>query len=274
MKDFCKEALMLSALFMLLVPNSSEATEYRCDNCSEQEYLALAKQNRWGTHYVYDLAQGHVRKYRVESEPDRDGMYLRFVYPQSVESDVKNVVLELSAYHTMTAGSMSSHYTFYADEDLPPMDAFDVAGPGGPRTQLYNWLGSADSRSLRNALPMVGANIQSLVGAALSILKNNLGPVHVTVVFTDGSEVTVSFELINNEFEVIEGTARDSAGNVVPATLEDLDGMRFNYDGGSDGLARGRMSNYLYTMWGVETPSESTGWACVTAGDSVSCHAY
>lgn len=68
---------------------------------------------------------------------------------------------------------------------------------------------------------------------------------------------------------VVEGSAADKYGNIIPVTRDQVNGLRFNYSGESaNGTARQRMSNSLYTMFGVPV-TDGTRWSCIAINDSV-----
>lgn len=263
--------VMAAALFglapLLLASPQATAAEIRCDQCSEATFQMKAQQAGVGIHYVYDLRTAQSRKYSVERSCEGPHDCYMEVTPQAVEADVNYIVMELTAYGQATEGSMSSNFTVYTDGDMGNMTAYDVAGPGGPRTQLLNWLSSSRSMTLRNALPGEGAVLHNMIVTALNIFKNNIGKTLVTVEFTDQSRVITEFESINGTFIVVEGSATDRYGNIIPATPEQLNGSRFDYSReGPDGPAQQRMRNYL-TIYGARVTT-GTRWACVRVSDS------
>lgn len=262
------------AVLLFAVGFSASATEIKCDNCSEATYQSLAIQAGVGTHYVYDLVKGNSRKFTVERSCE-EGMQCYFeVYPEAVESDVVTVVQELTAYRIETANSMSSHFDVYTDGDTAGFTAFDVAGPGGPRTQLADWLESFKGVTIRNALPMEGAILHSVVATAINIFKNNIGKTNITVIFTDGTKFTFEYDSFNNTFTGIEGSAVDELGNVIPTTKAQIEGMRFDYSRDPGGAAQQRMTAYLKVFGVTVVVNGSAKWACGVADGNVQCYSY
>jgi hypothetical protein len=110
----------------------------------------------------------------------------------AVEPEVTSATLELAAYYQVTGGTMKSRFTIVANGSVQNFSAFDVAGPGGPLTQLISWFDSTQSWSIRNTLPFLGASFHQLTVQALSIYNESLGTTLVTVQFSDGTQVTLS----------------------------------------------------------------------------------
>jgi len=182
----------------------------------------------------------------------------------SVETDIANFILELSAYYQVTGGTMKSHFEVVADGSAGGLSAFDVAGPGGPRTTLINWFNSNQMASINNALPMLGASIHNITTTIASIWNENMGTTLVTVSFSDGSQVTLSYEAINATINVVPGSAKDKYGNVIPANGEELDGTRFDYSLETpNGPAFQRMQSYLSLFFNISISNGARRWACV-----------
>jgi hypothetical protein len=191
-----------------------------------------------------------------------------------VEPAVANFVLELTAYYQVTGGTMKSIFTITADGTIQNLSAFDVAGPGGPRTQLFNWFNSTQSWSIRNALPIAGSSIHNIMVTVTSMWNDSMGQTLVTVKFGDGSEITLSYELVNNTVGVVPGTAMDKYGNIIPSTEAELDGLRFDYSAeGPNGSAQQRMQNYL-GIFGILMSGTGKKWSCVKIGGNTWNCAY
>lgn len=263
----------LLALLALSCFDASAAV-IRCDNCSEPTYQAQAQSRGAGpaginTHYVYDLPQGRVRKYEITRSCEEGRVCHNETTSLPVEPDVELAVLELASYWHSTGGAMKSWFTFTADGTAQHLSAFDVAGPGAPRSTLYTWFNTYHVASVQNALPIAGSLIHQVGVTIASIWNDSMGKTMVTIVFSDGSKVTLEYESINNTVAVVEGSATDKHGNIIPVTREQVNGLRFDYSvDGANGSARQRMSNYLYTMFGVPVTNGTTRWSCVAVGDS------
>lgn len=89
-----------------------------------------------------------------------------------------------------TTNSLSSHFGVYTDGDVAGFTASDVAGPGGSRARLADWLGSFKEIAIRNDLPMGEAILYSVFAAAINISKDNIGKTSITNIFTDGTKFT------------------------------------------------------------------------------------
>jgi hypothetical protein len=261
---------MLIAL--LMISADASAATIRCDNCTETTYQSKSVSAGIGVHHVYDLLKAESRKYQVGLECDEnlnDGRTtcVKTASPLAVEPEVTNLTLELGAYYQVTGGTMKSWFTVVADDDsVRNLTAFDVAGPGGPRTQLLNWFSNVQVLSLQNALPSIGSVTHQLTVTIASMWNDSMGQTLVTVQFPEGSEITLSWEVVNNTVAVVEGSAKDKYGNIIPASAEDLRGLRFDYTReGPNGLAQRRMQDYL-TAIGAAFRGGPVRWVCVQVG--------
>ncbi|ODV17370.1 MAG: hypothetical protein BGP24_07435 [Lysobacterales bacterium 69-70] len=262
-------------LAMALFGSSAGAAEIRCDDCSESAYMAQALTRGSGTHYVYDLVKGYARKFEVTRSCEEGMVCFVEAESLSVERDVINVVGELAAYYAATQGTMKSLFVVTTNGPVQNLSAYDVAGPGGARTQLIDWLAGSASISWSNALPMGGAAVHSLVLAAVSIFKSNIGQTLITVQFADGSKITFEYNPVNNSLTAVENSAVDAHGNIIPVTPSQLNGVQYNYGSeGPNGPAGTRMRNYLYTMFGVPVVYGAVRWSCWTETDRVVCRPY
>lgn len=261
----------LLGLFLLFVSFGALAVEYRCDNCSEAQYAAKATQTLTplGENYVYDLVKGNSRKYQtysVTSYDCPDGRYRcpgKAARPLAVESDVSLVVSDLTVYF-MARAQAGGWFTFNADGDIADLTVFDVASPGGPQTRVMNWVLAAPS--VRNALPVTGASLHSVIAAAVNIFKNNVGLTRIVIVLKDGGQIAVNYDPVNNTVEVDQSSIVDKFGNVVPGTRDEVNGLRFDYSRNPGGLEERAMKGYLSGAYmGASVPS-APKWACVSAG--------
>jgi hypothetical protein len=263
---------LVLGIVLLLACGQAWAGTLRCDDCSETSYRSKANAAGIGTHHVYDLVKAQARKYQVWLDCDdnpSDGRTTcsRQVDPAPVEPEVSAFVLELAAYHQITGGTMKSHFTITANGSVQDLSAFDVVGPGGPRTALFEWFDTTQTASINNALPMIGAAVHSIAVTIASMWNDSMGRTLVTVRFRDGSEITLSYELINSTIEVVPGSAKDKYGNVIPANPADLDGVRFDYSAAdANDPARQRMMDYL-SLFGVSLPGSGRKWVCVRVSD-------
>jgi hypothetical protein len=252
---------------LLLASPQAIAAEIRCDQCSEATFQTVARQAGVGTHYVYDLRTAQSRKYAVERSCEGPHDCYMEVTSLPVESEVANLVLELTAYGQVTQWTMKTYFTVTADGSVQNLSAFDVAGPGGPRTQLFDWFNTTQLVTIQNALPVFGAAVHNIASTIASIWNENMGKTLVRVLFTDGSEITLEYESINRITSVVEDSAKDRYGNVIPATSGDIDGTRFDYSReGPNGPAQQRMTNYL-RIYGVSVTNGSTRWVCARVSD-------
>lgn len=261
----------LLGLFLLFVSFGALAVEYRCDNCSEAQYAAKATQTLTplGENYVYDLVKGNSRKYQtysVTSYDCPDGRYrctAKAARALPVEQDVSLVVDDLTVY-LMARAQAGGHFTVYADGDISDITIFDVAGPGGPQNRVMSWV--LAQPSAQNALPETGAFIHSLLAAAVSIFKNNVGLTRIVVVLKDGGQIAMSWDIVNGTVEIDQSSIIDKFGNVVPGNKDELNGLRFDYSRNPGGLEERAMKGYLSGAYmGAPVPS-GPKWACVSAG--------
>ncbi len=266
-------------LFALLaIGADASAATIRCDHCSEATYQSKAVTAGLGIHYVYDLPNAQSRKYQVTLECDDnldDGRTTctKTAWPLTVESEIVNVTLELAAYYQVTGGTMKTHFTVVANGAVGGFSAFDVAGPGGPMTQLTNWFDSTQAWSIQNTLPFLGASLHQLSVQALGLYNESLGNTFVTIQFpVDGSEITLSYNMSNGTVEAVPGSAKDKFGNVIPASADQLGGLRFDYSREQpNGPAQRGMQAHLSAI-GAIFSGTPIRWICIRiGGDKWTC---
>jgi len=266
----------LSGLLLLglaSIGGSANAAALRCDNCSEGAYEATAMTRTFGTHHVYDLVKGNVRKYQIfrSCEPG-DGCWTE-AEPMPVEADVNAIVIELTALHAVTQGTMKSHFTLHTNGTVGDLSAFNVIFPGGSRNNLMHWMTNVNTSWQNGAIAAHG-----LAGAAANIFLGANVTTLVTVVFADGSSAVFSYDAVNNSVGYVEGSATDKYGNIIPSNVNQLNGIQFDYSAegsNGNGPAGLRMQNHLYTMFGVPVTygnsSRIITWTCHANGTGVVC---
>lgn len=266
----------------------------RCDGCSVQQKgnLVLSVVQDQGLplfydYYVYGLDPFSVQRFGVEQD-----MSFLLVYPlNNNDSELEPLI---SALYGL-AGTNNGSLTFTVDlassgagSNLNAMteSKYQRTPPGNTRTITANYAGVYDylnSSSVRRQAS--NSAMSSLSGAQatfFSIVRNFTAPiinfdrdVHVRLLFEDG-EVLAKFNYNSEEFEYVEGTARDSNGNLIPGTPEDFagGGVSNYYFTGPQGP--GNLSSFLNhaQMMGVPIINGSGGGsavACVEAGGQIVC---
>jgi hypothetical protein len=212
-----------------------------------------------------------VRKYEVSRSCEDGRVCYNETTPLPVEPEVELQVLELASYWHTTSGTMKGYVTITADGTIQHLSAYDVAGPGATRTQLINWISSAPQiTSLQNTLPaLIGAMHQIAVTIG-SMWNDSMGKTLITIAFSDGSKIDLEYEVVNNTYTIIEGSAEDKFGNKIPMTWDQLNGAQFDYTAeGPNGPAGNRMRNHIYTMTGV--PVTYGKWRCWAEPTRVVC---
>ncbi len=246
------------------------AAELRCDNCSEAQYLAKATSAGVGTQYVYDLVKGQTRKYTAWREPNEMGGTVFEIQSEPVEAQFDLVVLEYSDWYHQTGGTMSKATTLTATGTVGNFTAYDVVGPGPKQQALFDWISNGGSLdSVHNTFSHAVISFTS----ALKIIMQMPAPVAVTVVFPDGSQITLNYEVVDSTVQAKDGTAKDAHGNIIVLSKDQLNGMTFDYRNDSLGYDRTKMTNWLTGFLGVPVSSSSGiwGYACVSAGGFTSC---
>jgi len=248
---------------------TSMAAELRCDRCSESGYVSRAKSAGRGTHYVYDVYKDQVRKYFVEAEPGPGGTWVYLADPMSVEPEVEDLVAKLSAFYHRTGGTMKAIATVDADGTIDTLTAYDAALPGASRTAIINWVLAFPS--LSNTLPILGASIHALAAAAVNIFKGVPIQTIVTVRFSDGSTIKVSYNGLTNEAAVVEGSALDAVGNPIPATPPEASHINFDFTRDPTGRSANAMSSWLIRLGISLSGSGFRGLACTESPAGVQC---
>lgn len=208
---------------------------------------------------------------RAERERHHDnGTTTLEIQSAAVEPEVDLVVLELSDWYHKTGGTMTQAISVEATGPVRDFSAYDVVGPGAKQQALLSWIGSS---SYMDSVHNTFSTIMFSFTSAFRIIAAMAPAVNITVVFPDGTQITLEYEVVNAEAKVKEGTAKDSQGNVIPLSKDQLNGMTFDYSRDSFGYDRTRMSNWLQNFIGVPVSTSGGVWryACVSAGNITTC---
>ncbi|MGE3105620.1 MAG: hypothetical protein AB7F83_12255 [Lysobacterales bacterium] len=200
----------------------------RCDSCTTEVATSVrARQAGVGLHYIYNVASGLVWLYQVEREPVPGGTYEWYVYQESPELSIIQLVQGLKDIHQRTGGTMK----LTVEVDLPTNvgieSAFDVSRPGGQRTRLMNWATTA-TPTLHNLPSQVVVALHSLVSAVADIWRSVSANTFIVVNMPDGSSVTLKYDALEVEYTFVEGRELDGAGNPIPDTPQQA--LEINFD--------------------------------------------
>ena len=208
-------------LILLASAGSAEAAQYwsSCDSCSETQMqrvvLQSAREATLGQHdgYVVDFERETVRKYIVWREFDREFRSLRTsLWPVAAESHVTYEFVQLVRAMKADVASLKS------GKHIPPDivgSAYDLVHNSVNRQRVANHI--FENMSLWES---IGAPVFVPLSLLRKVVDLNLT---ISVIFADGS--TARFVLTGVDgslgdlryvFELVDGSARDADGNVIP----------------------------------------------------------
>jgi hypothetical protein len=213
----------LFTVFLLVITARADAATYwdDCNSCSQRQELRAAIRgapaNTVGRHdvYIMDFERERVQKYRVTTfyEP-RDGGYQSAAIAVSTETHIRY------EFEQSVAAIKADVESFLAGTRIPE----EVAG------SAYDIVHSAVLQRRVSDYVNEHLSLWQSIGAPVSVPLSALGKIvnlnlYVSITFSDGS--TAKLELtglegslteIRYSFELMEGSARDADGNLIPDT--------------------------------------------------------
>ena len=211
-------------LVLMAAAGSADAAEYwsSCNSCSEPQAQRAALRSAEGAvvgrHdvYVVDFDRETVRKYIVWREYDREFRAWRSsLWPVAAEAHVTHEFVQLVSAIKADVASLE------AGKLIPPEvvgSAYDLVHNSVNRQRVASYI--FEHMSLWES---IGAPVFVPLSLLRKVVDLNLT---ISVVFADGS--TARFVLTGVDgslgdlrylFELVEGTARDADGNVIPRNV-------------------------------------------------------
>ena len=256
-----------------------------CNNCGNPVIQQRLREEfgNYATQYVLDLDRGVIR--RFARQPDRTWREIavedaeRNYFNLLVELYRKNGSLVLTDYQMVTGTHFSAlssqpisanapKIAATASSDFDAISAWDVANSGAPREKVVAQLNATrDSMWARlagNAQMAVGS-LRMLFGvdnpADVRLGVRELAS-HVQVSFKDGSTSKFTWNPYASSFEYIPKSSRDSDGNIIPDTADEVTGgnnaiRQYNFTGTPSGVNNSIRFNQRVTLWNVSTPAPS-----------------
>jgi hypothetical protein len=184
-----------------------------CDNCTDTQYRALARdqlsQGNFGTVFIFDFKRNSLIKYHVEVLNDFNGrIIVKQLSTSSLENDIFN--------------EMNSLVESLGWEDLGiigPGSAYDYIGCTACETNLGLFVINNETWSLM---------WRETLNQATEVFNIDTGKIDfsfdykVVVTFPDGT--TVTLEMVNEQLRAIQDSYEDSDHNSIPHNSGDLDG--------------------------------------------------
>ncbi|WP_395620828.1 hypothetical protein [Dokdonella sp.] len=254
MKAVYKGSILLGALLGLAgftkLSHAAILAE-RCNGCSESQYQAFAANRAMaagqaaGQRYVYDLANGNLRAFDIEREPNGSGGYLYFANPRELTG------AQISAFNTIKSavvandGSSTFHYDISASTfsgfPYPTISGFDFAQSNAYRNNISAWLpGGSGSAPVDNLAQTVSAILNA---AALVVLQESPITFTVTITFADGSKATYTFAAHSEFAQLIRLV--DINGNTIPMTVQEAAPNTYNFPNGGGAQMADHLGNFL-----------------------------
>ena len=218
-----RNLIPILTVFLLAMGARAEATAYwgACDSCSQRQQVRAAIREAparsVGRHdvYIMDFDRNAIQKYRVTTlyEP-RDGGYMSAAMPVTTEAHIR---YEFEQSVAAIKADIASFETGTAIPGEVARSAFDIVHNSVLQQRVSDYV--------NNHL-----NLWQSIGAPVAVPLTALGKVVnlnfvISVTFSDGS--TAKLELtglegslgdVSYRFELMEGSARDADGNLIPDT--------------------------------------------------------
>lgn len=262
----------MHALFMavsMFSTSSLYASEVRCDTCTTEASASVrARQVGVGLHYIYNVPMGLAWRFQVEREPAEGGTYDWFVYQESVEPEMQQLMSALATVHQTTSGTMTTIVELTVPPELGIGSAFDVARPGGARTALVDWANSPPT-NIRNVPEFLFGAAHSVIAAVINVLKQVPVNALITIRFPDGSRVVIDYDILHEGIEYVEGSELDGAGNPIPHAANDFVGINFDFSRDFSGRSLERQLDLARQMGIPIVGSSGHRLACTGARDGI-----
>jgi hypothetical protein len=255
---------------------------YKCNGCTESEYVdkarSIAAQNNLGTHlnpyaYIYDLAQGNLRKYAMSREQIPGGVeYLA----EPIPLDPAESNLWTQAHEAIEANG--GHSTFFLNIDattstgMPDRgtSAYDIVQTGAFQNDISDWLlyGTNHPPTLIASLTLTTV---SLVGMAMQIvLKSDPFAFSVNIHTADHGQVEFHWESGFAHANLVG--ALDVNNNTIPLTPEKIPGQ-YRLRTGSGGPFFDYLTNRFGSQVLINGPNVCINgmFACSNSAAGYSC---
>lgn len=263
----------------LSVPGFSYAqgNAHRCNGCTAEQYIetAMAEQQP-GVEFVYDFANGNIRKFEVARKSNGN----RFTY----HADPLEVTEAEQTYFDMSAAAWSRNdsslravaymdvtQTFPGSGVLQPeASAYDVARFPSMQNNLTDWLQTYSGEDFTQAIQALVAVIRQSSAdvtyepkdLAQLTLVLELATLHTIVVVWEKGAVPLITKLV------------DGNNNTIPFPLSTAVGQGFEI-GGGDGQDGSRLSGFVGVLGGAyDNKCGRSTVTCGAVGETVHCGAY
>lgn len=254
-----------------------------CNSCSNPVILQRLREqfSSYDTQYVLDFDRGTIRRFARQgrwawqeisvADPERNyfsllaefrrrnGGSLVYIDRVRLTGTIRNLGMEPIDQHALKK-------TVTTAADLEAVSAWQVADSGYFRNLVTDYLnvtrGSLWARMAGNTQWAVG-NLRVLFGV------DNANDVRVgvrefaakqEVTFRDGSKSYFSWDPYQQTFTYIPRSSRDSDGNTIPDTTDDVTGGKnsyrhYQFSGTPDGVNNAIRFNQRVTGWNVVAPA-------------------
>lgn len=269
--------LLLSAfLFALSTSNSFGFTEASCDNCSESQARAAARNAAPNTNYtmhrvyVHDLETYTFRSYDVWHETEEN----------------MSITLSTNVQTPTSVKDEWDNWTVLADVILEPFPPIIV--PPTPHDSAYDLVNNVlglETLFNNHVGALTGWDLSSpLLQGVASSLQNKVDNVEnaITIKFSDGSSITmriVSYNITQKRIVIEFGSAINDEGLSIFQDPSVLEGSSFDMNSSTDSfydyLRRNNISvvDYSGNVLDYISPAATGGWVCYANNSdaSVTC---
>jgi hypothetical protein len=258
-----------------------------CNNCSTLTILQRLREEypNYTLQYVLDFERASIRFFARRADRtwyeitvgDAERNYfntLLELYRKNggslVVTDYQSLSgTQFSALSVKPADASAPKLAAATDSDFDSISAWDVANSGNPRERVAEAInGTRDAMWAR-----IAGNTQMAVGSLRMLFgADNSADIrvgvrelaaNVVVTFKDGSKAKFSWNPYTKAFEYVPKSSRDSDGNIIPDTADEVTGgtnaiRQYNFSGTAYGINNAIRFYQRVTVWNVQTPPPST----------------
>lgn len=255
---------------------------YRCNGCNGTQYWhAATAPQELGVRYVYDFANGNLRKYQVTREPSANG----FAY----YADPLTVIAAEQAYFdaaqlawASNGASLKVTATLNVTPTVPgagvvatDANAYEIVRTSAMQNDISTWIAgigvtsgypSSFEQRVRDIIALLHTSPTNIV-----LEDGDLAQLTLTLVFSNNHRVTFVWKKGGGAPEMTK--AVDSNNNTIPSSASSMNGRQYVFNGG--GSDRGYFGVHADILGAIyESVCGGTIVACTFGEGFVHCVDY
>ncbi|MEE7558460.1 hypothetical protein HH299_00925 [Xanthomonas sp. Kuri4-2] len=288
LKQFLGIALVLGGLYA--IPPAANAANIRCDTCAtDLDFREQALVRGQGTHTIYNLFDNTVQTWQVPKQDTGTEPLFVGQKPLAARAGAQPPVRVATSPQAVTELDRAHRVFVTGGYTLKPIINVPVGIVNVPSAQAKTAIDVLSDFNLRSMLAssvannsvystVVGTNLATALADLLAVVSSPLGlkqqaSVIFRLVMADGSTVDFKISLDVTNGEYINGSARTPSGQLIPDSIDQVQGEWTS--GGGDNLEG--IAGYMGSLGASMNYVGSGGVtriACVSAGGTRVCTVY